>query len=635
MSCAAFIGMCGIAGALSSRPIDTVVLDRMRDNLAHRGPDHSASWRSADGKVGLGHRRLAVIDPLPEANQPFASHDGRFLLVYNGEIYNYRELKRELEARGISFRTRSDCEVLLEAVRLWGEDALPRLSGMFAFAIWDQADRTLFCARDRTGEKPFYWATLANTFLFASEPKAFLPWPGFARRIHYPALLDFLAYGFVPDPKCIWEGCAKLPPGHCLTVRTGADGTPRLSESRAWWDWEFKPEPAERNWTARVLGTLTESAREMAVADVPLGIFLSGGVDSSSVVAAAARAGQRIKTFTIGFNDPVCDERRWAQAVADRYRTEHHERVVEPDDVDAALQRLMWHFDEPFGDHSFLPTYYLAVETRRHVTVALSGDGADEALAGYRRYSRTVRRLGVRRFLPDRLLARVARSADRHLSPSSRIRRLSAKYGYDAETMLADVFTMGLTTSVLKAHARGPLAAAVRDYDPREVVERLIRRAPPDRVGIVNTLRYIDLKHTLAGDILVKVDRACMAVALEVRPVYLHRDMLELAAAIPSALVAGRTHTKEALKVAVSDWLPAGNIRRTKQGLLAPLDRWLRESNGASWTRSAGSVLTELIDPSMLPGCAQNLGKSAGPGSRAADKLLLLDHWLARWAPEG
>ena len=627
--------MCGIVGAISTGPIDGVVLARMRDNLAHRGPDHAASWFSADRTVGLGHRRLAVIDPHPEANQPFVSSDGRFVLVYNGEIYNYRELRKELAARGVSFRTSSDSEVLLEAVRLWGERVLPHLSGMFAFAIWDQLERSLFCARDRTGEKPFYWANVGNTFLFASEPKAFLPWPGFARRIHYPALLDFLSYGFVPDPKCIWEGCAKLRPGHTLIVRTEADGTPRVLEPTAWWTWEFTPDFGERDWTARILETLTDSAREMAVADVPLGIFLSGGVDSSSVVAAASQGGRPIQTFTIGFQNPACDERRWAQAVADRYGTEHHVRVVEPGDVEAALERLLWHFDEPFSDHSFLPTYYLAAQARETVVVALSGDGADEAFAGYRRYSRTVRRVGVRRFLPDRLLARVARSANRHLSPSSRIRRLSAKYGYDADAMLSGIFTMGLSPAALAKHARGPLATALRHYDPADVIRCLIRRAPPERVGIVNTLRYIDLTHTLAGDILVKVDRAAMAVALEVRPVYLHRNMLDLAAAIPSALLAGRATTKEALKVAVREWLPAENIRRPKQGLLAPLDQWLRDSNGASWTRSSGSLLSELIDPSALPGRPRLPRGPAEPGSPAADKLLLLDHWLARWLPDG
>ncbi|MEO7475266.1 MAG: asparagine synthase (glutamine-hydrolyzing) [Gemmatimonadales bacterium] len=607
----------------------------MRDELAHRGPDHSASWRSGDGTVGLAHRRLAVIDPLPEANQPFASHDGRFVLVYNGELYNYRELRKELETHGVRFRTGSDSEVLLEAVRHWGEGALPRFSGMFAFAIWDQAERTLFCARDRAGEKPFYYATLPGTFLFASEPKALLRWPTFARRLHYPALLDFLAYGFVPDPKCIWENCAKLAPGHCMVVRTGSAGAPRVEEPRPWWDWGFRPEPNERDWSGRILATLTGAAREMAVADVPVGVFLSGGVDSSSVVAALARGGGPIKTFTLGFSDGAHDERPWARAVAERYGTEHSERVLEPSGVDAALRRLLWHFDEPFSDHSFLPTYCLAQETRKQVTVALSGDGADETFAGYHRYSRMARRVGVRRFLPDRLLAGVARMAARHPQPGGGIRRLSAKYGYDPAAMLTGMLTFGLTTPDLEAHARGPLAAAVRHYDPREVIQRLLHRAPPERVGLVNTLRYIDFKHTLAGDVLVKVDRACMAVALEVRPVYLHRDMLALAGAIPGARLAGPRHTKETLKVAMANWVPAGNIRRGKQGFLAPLDRWLRQSSGAEWTRRAGSVLSELLDPALLQGYQRHPGEQARAVPRAAYQLLLLDQWLARWKPSG
>jgi asparagine synthase (glutamine-hydrolysing) len=361
----------------------------------------------------------------------------------------------------------------------------------------------------------------------------------------------------------------------------------------------------------------------MTIADVPLGVFLSGGVDSSSVVAALAQGGERVKTFTIGFTDAAFDERKWARAVAERYDTEHYERVLEPDDADAALQRLMWHFDEPFGDHSLLPTYYLAVETRRQVVVALSGDGADETFAGYRRYSRIMRRVGVRRFLPDRLLARVALAADRHLDPAGGIRQLSAKYGYDPAAMVTGIFTMGLMNSAVEAHARGPLAAAARHYDPREVLTRLMQKAPPEQVGLVNTVRYIDFKHTLAGDVLVKVDRACMAVALEVRPVYLHRDMLQLAGAIPSEQLVGRKHTKEALKVAMESWLPPGNIRRGKQGFLAPLHHWMRDSSGAEWTRNAGSVLPELLDSSLRE------------QPRAALQLLLLDRWLARWKPDG
>jgi asparagine synthase (glutamine-hydrolysing) len=627
--------MCGIVGAIATAPIDPGVLERMRDDLAHRGPDHSATWLSPDGKVGLGHRRLAIIDLLPEANQPFASHDDRFLLVYNGELYNYRELKQELESCGVRFRTQSDSEVLLEAVRYWGEGALERFSGMFAFAIWDQVEHTLFCARDRAGEKPFYYATLPGTFLFASEPKAFSSWSNFPRRLHYPAVLDFLAYGFVPDPKCIWENCAKLPPGHCMVVRTSPDGTPQIQQPRPWWDWSFNAEPHERDWTSRVLGTLTRAAKEMAIADVPVGVFLSGGVDSSSVTAALAQSGERVKTFTIGFDDVAFDERKWARVVAERYGTEHYERLLQPHDVATALYRLLWHFDEPFSDQSFLPTYYLAVETRKQVTVALSGDGADEAFAGYRKYSRMMRRVGKRRFLPDRLLARVARVADQYLDPAGPVRRLSAKYGYDAAALLTGILTPGLTTASLEVYTRGPLADALRQYHPREVITRLMEKAPPEKVGLVNTLRYIDFKHTLAGDILVKVDRACMSVALEVRPVYLHRDMLQLAGAIPGEQLAGRNHTKETLKVALESWLPVGNIRRFKQGFLPPLARWLQQSEGADWTESAGSVLPELLDPSLLRGLKERLGAQSGAKPRIVHQLLLLDHWLARWKPAG
>jgi asparagine synthase (glutamine-hydrolysing) len=624
--------MCGIVGALSSEPIDAGNLDRMRDTLAHRGPDHSASWLSDDRKVGLGHRRLAIIDLYPEANQPFASHDGRFVLVYNGELYNYRELRRELETHGVCFRTRSDSEVLVEAYRCWGERALPRFSGMFAFVIWDEVQRTLFCARDRAGEKPFYYAILPTAFLFASEPKALLSWPAFERRLHYPALLDYLAYGFVPDPKCIWENCWKLAPGHCVLVNTVADGGPRVMEPHAWWDWSFTPDRHERDWTGRLLGTLASSALEMTVADVPLGVFLSGGVDSSSVVAALARAGEHLKTFTIGFDDVALDERRWARAVAEQYGTEHHERVLHPRDVGAALRRLMWHFDEPTNDHSFLPTYYLAAETRKEVAVALSGDGADEAFAGYRRYSRVMRRVAARRFLPDRLLARVARAAERHLDPTGPIRRLSAKYGYDPAGLVTDVFTMGMPTSVLRSRVRGSLAAALRHYDPREVILQLMAKAPPQEVGLVNTLRYIDFKHTLPGDVLVKVDRASMAVALEVRPVFLHRDMLQLAGAIPSARLAGPEQAKQALKIAVEGWLPRGNIWRPKQGFLAPVGRWLRESTEAEWTMNAGSALPELLAGSLLPGF-EDFGGDGREGRAAAFQVLLLDQWLAEWKP--
>jgi asparagine synthase (glutamine-hydrolysing) len=418
-----------------------------------------------------------------------------------------------------------------------------------------------------------------------------------------------------------------------MLVRTGPDGTPRAETPRSWWDWSFAPDTGEQDWTGRLLGTLEAAAREMAIADVPLGVFLSGGVDSSSVAAALARGGGTVKTFTIGFGDVEFDERQWARVVAEQYHTEHYERVLEPHDVNAVYQQLLWQYDEPFSDQSFLPTYYLSAETRKHVTVALSGDGADEAFAGYRKYKRMMTRVGVRKFLPDRLLGKVAKLAQQRLSPSSRLSRLSVKYGYDAAGMITGLLTPGLSTAALEANTRGPLAQAAADYHPGEVITRLLRKAPPDEVGLVNALRYVDFKHTLAGDILVKVDRASMAVALEVRPVYLHRDMLDLAGAIPGAQLATSRHTKEALKVALRSWLPEGTIRRGKQGFLAPLDRWLKEAEGASWTRDAGSIIHELLDPSLLARLKQVKKKGGRGKPRAVHQLLLLDHWLARWQP--
>jgi len=625
--------MCGITGAIAAVPLNPMVIDRMRDALAHRGPDHTATWLSPDGRIGLGHRRLAIIDLLPEANQPFASSDGRFLLVYNGELYNHRELRKDLERQGVRFRTASDSEVLVEAFRCWGSAALERFSGMFAFAIWDQEEQRLFCARDRAGEKPFYYAALDDAFLFASEPKALLEWPGWSRRLHYPALLDFLAYGFVPDPKCIWENCHKLPPGHYMVVHREADGRPSVEPPRRWWDWKLSPDTSERDWTPRLLDTLTAAAREMSIADVPLGVFLSGGVDSSLVAAALARGGGKVKTFTVGFSDATFDERVWARAVAERYATEHYERMLVPGDVSTVFHKLLWQYDEPFSDQSFLPTYYLSAETRQHVTVALSGDGADETFAGYRKYGRMMRRVGVRRFLPDRLLARVARTAGHRPESSSWLRRQSVKYGYDVTGMLTRMLTPALWSPLLKAAMRGPLAAELNEYHPRTVIAEIMKDAPQDD-GLVNTLRYVDFRHTLAGDILVKVDRASMAVALEVRPVYLQRDMLQLAAAIPGDRLAGRAYTKEALKVAAESWLPTANVRRGKQGFLAPLDRWLREAEGAEWTAPAGSMVADLLDPALLAGL-KNDRRPGGGNVRSIHQLMLLDHWLAMWKPAG
>ncbi len=363
-------------------PIAQKIVEEMRDCMAHRGPDHAGIWLSEDACVCLGHRRLAIVDLSPEATQPFVSHDGRFVISFNGEIYNFRGLREELRAQGVPFHTQSDTEVLVEAFRYWGENCLQRLSGMFAFAIWDIVERHLFCARDRVGEKPFYYTILGNSFLFASELKALVLWPGFRKEIHYPALMDYLSLGFIPDPKSIWEGCHKLPPGHQMSVEIKPRGTLVVGKPAAYWDMRFDPDYSVADWGPHILETLQKSAAEMAFADVPVGTFLSGGVDSSSVTAALSKAGHAVTAFTVGFQEQDYDERPWAHEVTQLYGTPHTEKIVQPEDVTRVFRQMIWHYDEPFNDYSYLPTFYVCREARQAVTVALSGDGGDELFAG-------------------------------------------------------------------------------------------------------------------------------------------------------------------------------------------------------------------------------------------------------------
>ena len=625
--------MCGIVGALSSAPIDAELVARMRDRLVHRGPDDEGLWRSDDAHVCLGFRRLAIVDLSPEANQPFHSHDGRFVIIVNGEIYNFRALRDELRARGVSFRTQSDTEVLLESFRCWGERCLDKLSGMFALAIWDAQEKRLFCARDRAGEKPFYYATVDGSFVFGSELKALLPWPGFRREIHYPAMVDFLTFGFVADPKSIWEGCFKLPPGHWMTVEMRPGEPPRAQAPRAYWDLEFDPDTSVRDWTPRILGALQGASLEMSYADVPVGTFLSGGVDSSSVTASLVKAGCRVTAFTVGFEEPEFDERPWAREVAEQYGVEHLERVVVPEDVAAVFETLLWHYDEPFNDYSYLPTYYLCREARRMITVALSGDGGDEMFAGYTKY----RRLGlmnvVRPMIPRPLGRLLAAGAEAVFSDADPRYRTAVQYGSDAPAMLADMLNVGFTLPALRRAARGPLAETLRHYAPVDVVKDLLRRAPPERIGLVNAMRYLDLKLTLAGDILVKVDRASMAVSLEVRPVYLHRDMMELAARIPPDQLADRGGTKKALKTALRTWLPEPLLHRRKQGFAMPLGKWI---DSGPLTRGAeGSQLNELLDARLLTTLLRTHGRGSSDTVARTHSLLFLEHWLPRWSGLG
>ena len=622
--------MCGIVGLIGPEPVDRALVAEMRDRLVHRGPDAAGLWSSPDGRVCLGHRRLTIIDPSPEANQPFVTEEGRLTIVLNGEIYNFRALGRELENEGVLFRTRSDTEVLVEAYRRWETDCLERLSGMFAFAIWDAARHRLFCARDRAGEKPFHYAATGDGFGFASELKALLPWTDFRREIDWTAVADFLTLGYVPDPKTVWEGARKLPPGHWLSVGVESDGV-RVSEPVPYWDFDLEPDESVTDWEEQIRETLTRAASEMTVADVPVGTFLSGGVDSSSVTAALARAGRPLTAYTVGFEEEGYDERPWARAVADAYDVEHVERTVSPTDLDAVFRdTILWHYDEPFNDSSYLPTYYVCREARRTITVALSGDGGDEVFAGYGKYALLARRTGLERGLSRPVTQLVASGAQGVLSADSRLRARLDRYRVSPEELLLSTLVTAIPVDDLRSAARGPLAAALADYDPLDSVRGHLEKAPPREVGLVDAMRYLDFKTTLGAGILTKVDRASMAVSLEVRPVYLHREMLDLARRIPGRRLANGGEAKTLLKRAVGPWLPEETVRRPKMGFAMPLREWLRGE--IDFGKSGGSrPLAEVVDSSFAESVRRE--HDAGRGRTAGvHALAFLDYWLERWA---
>jgi len=622
--------MCGIVGVLATRPIEQALVVEMRERLVHRGPDAAGIWSSPDGRVCLGHRRLTIIDPSPEANQPFVSEEERLAIVLNGEIYNFRELGRELEAEGVLFRTRSDTEVLLEAYRRWESECMERLSGMFAFAIWDAARRRLFCARDRAGEKPFHYATSNGGFAFASELKALFPWPSFRREIDWTSVADFLTFGFVPDPKTVWQGASKLPPGHTLVVELGSEGA-HVGQPTAYWDFEPEPDETVASWGGSVRDTLERAAAEMIVADVPVGTFLSGGVDSSSVTAALTRAGHPLTAFTIGFDDPDYDERPWAARVAARYEVDHVERTVSPADVEAVFRdEILWHYDEPLNDHSYLPTYYVCREARRAITVALSGDGGDEVFAGYRKYSMLARRAGVERGLSRPVTQLVAAGAGGVLPARSELGTRVQRYRLAPDELLLSTLVTGIQPNELRRAARGPLGEALRDYNPFDSVRHHVQKVSAREHGLVDAMRYLDLKTTLGAGILTKLDRASMAVSLEVRPVYLHRDVLELARRIPGKRLATGREAKALLKDALEPWLPSELLRRPKMGFAMPLGDWLRGELGFGFQGGARPV-AEVIDPSYMDGVRAE--HDAGRDRTAVvHSFTFLDFWLERWA---
>ena len=574
--------MCGIGGVLLPRAtLPRAELEArlwaMTETVRHRGPDDQEIW--TDGLAGLVQARLAIIDLSSAANQPIASQDGSVWLTFNGEIYNFAEIRADLEKLGYVFRSRGDGEVIANGWHAWGPRVFERMRGMFALALWDTRSRRLVLARDRLGKKPLYYAPTPQGLLFASEIKGILTWPGLTRRPNLTAIDSYLSLQYVPAPETAFAGIFRVPAAHYLVVSPDPEGRWRDMELVRYWR---LPEPSApraakpaKELERELVAHLEEAVRYRLIADVPLGAFLSGGIDSASVVAAMARVGGgRVKTFTIGFGDPRFDETRYARMVADRYGTDHEEYIVEPDAL-AVLPRLVWHYGEPFADPSAIPTYYVSEMARRKVTVALNGDGGDEAFLGYSRY-RAMRHLARLDRLPrwSRLaLARLLSCAPAGLQRELKLPQI--RDVLEASSGQAEQRYAGTIVFFADRDKEAGYGEAMRGQLGRSALELLAPYfAAAD--GLLAGANWADLHTYLPDDLMVKVDVASMAHGLETRSPLLDHILLEWAAAIPAEVRMAGGQTKALFKRAMEPYLPREVIYRKKMGFGMPIDEWLR-----------------------------------------------------------
>ena len=643
--------MCGIVG-LWGGPGDKgerqALAANMAKTLAHRGPDHQIAWASDHESIALGHARLSIIDLSASANQPFFSEDGRYALVYNGELYNYRSLRSELRAQGRAFHTESDTEVMVKACEAWGvSSAVRRFTGMFAFALWDSQEKRLTLARDRLGIKPLYFGVASGVFLFASELKPFFLHPAFVGRISEQALAAYFRYCYVPAPFSIFENVHKLEPGWLLHV----DAEQRLSREQYWNAFALASAPPPSRSLEEFADAFERIASavvaEHLIADVPLGAFLSGGIDSSLVVALAQRAStQPVRTFSIGFKDARFDEAPYAKAVAAHLGCQHTEAYVDYSDTLGLVAELSSFYDEPFADSSQIPMLMLSRLTRRHVTVALSGDGGDELFAGYDRYYWMARLQRAQSKIPARMLRwlgempreRIMRWGLRALTAVG-MKRTRATVASDSVAHLArmlarrdDYKYLYQTTPMSVATLRDAPILRCETEPCLWIDDEQIRRRFEDGI---EWMQFIDLMMYLPDDILQKVDRASMAASLEARVPLLDHRLVEFSWTVPRKLKFDHGVGKVLLRKVLSRYLPRSLIDRPKQGFSVPLASWLTHDL-RQWAESL--MVPELLnrDDLLLPERCRELWRNfvtgqAGHTQSTVWALLMFLDWRRRY----
>ncbi|HET6757192.1 MAG TPA: XrtA/PEP-CTERM system amidotransferase [Burkholderiales bacterium] len=627
--------MCGITGIYDlkrKREIPRALIERMNDSQLHRGPDEGGIH--LEPGVAFGHRRLSIID-LSSGQQPLCNEDGSVIVVFNGEIYNFMELVRELTRLGHVFRTRCDTEVIVHAWEVWGEECVQRFRGMFAFALYDRNLDTLFLARDRLGVKPLYYAKLAEGFfVFGSELKSLIAHPGFTRELDPFGIEDYFAYGYIPDPRSVFKWASKLPPACTLTVKRGE--APR--EPKVYWDVPFKPLPAigEAEASEELIARLRESVKIRLMSDVPLGAFLSGGVDSSAVVAMmAGLSGEPINTCSIAFGDPRFNEARYAEQVARRYATRHRVETVDTDDFDL-VDRLATLYDEPFADSSAIPTYRVCELAKKTVTVALSGDGGDESFGGYRRYYWHGNEEKLRAVLPlawRRPLFGLLGWAYPKADWAPKIFRAKTTFEAIARDSVEGYFhIVGLMNDALRERLfSAGFRRELQGYSAIEVLRRHALSALAD--DPLSLVQYLDYKTYLAGDINTKVDRASMAHSLEVREPLMDHRLVEWLSGLPPALKLKRGEGKWLLKKSLEPYLPRDVLYRPKMGFAVPLAAWFRGPLRKKVTDAVlGSTLREtgFFDPSFLRQLIDRHQSGARDYSAPLWSLLMFDSFLRR-----
>lgn len=570
--------MCGIAGIYhfnTAQPVSQDQLTRMTDVMQHRGPDADGIY--IHDKIGLGHRRLSIIDLSEAGKQPMFSHDQQLAIVFNGEIFNYLDYRDDLIQRGHTFHSQTDTEVIIYLYREHREQCVQYLRGMFAFALWDEHQQQLFLAVDRLGQKPLYYYADGERLVFGSELKCLLEDPAIPKELNYEALYDYLLYLYVPAPKTIFKHIYKLPPAHYMLC------TPEgIRGPYEYWDLSFahvEEDKDEAYFCEKLIELLRESTRIRLMSDVPLGAFLSGGIDSSGVVAMMSQAMTTpVVTTSIGFEEKEFDELDYARIVSQKFQTDHFERVAKVEALDI-LEKIVWHFDEPFADSSSVPTYYVSKLSREKVTVALAGDAGDENFAGYAKYPIDVMENNLRNALPEGIKKFL-------IAP---IAKLYPRWDWLPQYLRGKFFLTNLTLS----HARGffrtntfltqedhirlfshDFQRAVRHYDPFSLVETFYNKA--DTNDPLSKVQYVDIKTYLPGDILVKVDRMSMANSLEVRAPMIDHRFMEFVATIPSRFKLHGKEKKYILKKALTPYLPQEILYRKKRGFDAPVDRWFR-----------------------------------------------------------